>query len=95
MTTWISPFIVRRQRANWKLADAITGKFGCQTVYGRYEKEGYGHYRYELFGVFHGDKIPPDDKKLAVLDDLQRFAFAYLEGAADGPPESVDETDDG
>jgi len=91
MNNWMTPFIVRRQRPNWKLADAITEKFGCQTVYGRYVKEGYGHFTYELFCVFARDQVPADAEKMATIDNIQRFAFAFIEGTQDGPPESVDD----
>lgn len=48
----MTPFIVRLNRPDWKLSDAVTEKFNCQSVYGRYVKEGYAHYTYELFCVF-------------------------------------------
>ncbi|HVZ88084.1 MAG TPA: hypothetical protein VHG72_14020 [Polyangia bacterium] len=92
MNNWMTPFIVRLNRPNWSLSDAVTKKFDCQSVYGRYVKDGYAHYTYELFCVFPRDRVPAEGDKMAILDKIQAFAHGFIQSeGSDDPPESVAE----
>src|SRR5260221_1181900 len=91
MNSWVTPFIVRIHHADWKLADAVEAKFGFQTVYSRYVKEGYGYYTYELFCVVQRDKVPDD--KMALVDQIQTFAHEYIAAIANYDDESRESAD--
>ena len=91
MNNWMTPFIVRLNRPDWRLSDAVTKKFDCQSVYARYVKEGYGHYTYELFCVFPRERVPSDAEKMGVIDKIQGFAHVFIEGkGSEDPPELVE-----
>lgn len=86
MNNWMTPFIVRLNRPDWGLSDAVTTKFGCQSVYGRYVRDGHSHYTYELFCVFSRDRVPADGDKMAVLDKIQAFAHGFVQSKGSNDP---------
>lgn len=88
--SWMTPSLVRKSHVNWKLSDAIMRAFNVENddftgeyhvLWSRYVKLGYSTYTYELYCVInYGDSAEPDgSEKMAIIDKLQKFAFAFLD----------------